>query len=367
MRDKGGKIIIGTGGTGGHIFAGIAIAKELEVRGVEVLFVGSRFGMERSIVQGKYPLRLTWQRALVGRKLKEKLEFPLFLIVSFFQSMYILLKERPSGVIGTGGFGSFSIIFISALFGLPTIITEVDSLPGLTTRILSRFVFEVCLAFESAQNRLPSRPTKVIGFPVREGITKRTKTIEEFGLKAGKPTILVLGGSRGAYKINQVVKEVVKLLPEFQFIWQTGAQTPSLSSPIDKQKVEANVWVSEFIEDMGSAYGNVDLAIARAGALTIGELAIVGVPSILIPYPYAAGEHQLKNAKILEKKGAARVVLEKDLTPQILANEIRKLIEDKELQIKMKTAIKKFSTPNTAKLIAKRMIKLCSDKIFTDV
>lgn len=352
------KIVIATGGTGGHIFTGLAIAEELESKGVQVMVVGSKFGMERKIVKDKYPLKLTWQKPLsrLRRGIKDKLEFPLFLGCSFIQSMYILAKEQPSGVIGTGGFGSFSIVFIGALFGVPTIITEIDSLPGLTTRILARFVFEVWLAFESAKNRLPLHKIKVIGFPVRKEIMRVTKTIADFGLSPNKQTILVFGGSRGAHKINEVVKKTIELLPAYQFIWQTG----SWKTEDRRQEIEyRNVWRTEFIEDMGSVYGNAALVVARAGALTIGELATVGLPAILIPYPYATGGHQLVNAKTLEKKGAVKVILEKELTPKLLANEIDKIIKDKGVQTKMKKAIKKFSNPDAANLIAKRIMSLC--------
>jgi UDP-N-acetylglucosamine--N-acetylmuramyl-(pentapeptide) pyrophosphoryl-undecaprenol N-acetylglucosamine transferase len=142
------KVIIATGGTGGHIFPGLAIADELEKRNVQVTIVGSKFGMERKIINQRYPLKLTWQKPLLGRNAREKLMFPLFLKVSLLQSIYILMREHPNGVLGTGGFGSFSIVFAATLLGIPTIITEIDSSPGLTTRILSRFVFEVWLAFD---------------------------------------------------------------------------------------------------------------------------------------------------------------------------------------------------------------------------
>ncbi|MBI4722006.1 MAG: undecaprenyldiphospho-muramoylpentapeptide beta-N-acetylglucosaminyltransferase [Candidatus Stahlbacteria bacterium] len=388
------KIIISTGGTGGHIFPGLAIAEELEAQGVEVIIVGSKFGMESRILRDKlqtagkdrYTLKLTCQKALLGKSRNEKLKFPVFLCLSFFQSILLLLKERPDGVIGTGGFGSFSIVFMAALAGLPTIITEVDSIPGLTTKILSRFVHEVWIAFEDAKADLPALKVKVSGFPVRKGIRKANKSIRDFGLESQKPTILVFGGSRGARRINEVVKEAISYMPEYRFIWQTGetgdggqnsksqipnpkgenpkgenpkSQIPNPNRILNTDNRTPNVWRAGFIEDMGSAYGNADIVVARAGALTIGELAAVGLPAILIPYPYAAGGHQLVNARILEKKGAAVVILEKDLTPSVLAERIKGLIEDKKLRYKMGLAIKEFSHLEAANLIANRMITLC--------
>jgi UDP-N-acetylglucosamine--N-acetylmuramyl-(pentapeptide) pyrophosphoryl-undecaprenol N-acetylglucosamine transferase len=347
------KIIIATGGTGGHIFTGLAIASELEIYGAEIVIVGSKFGMEQKIIKNKYPIRFTYQKPLIGRDIKDKLLFPIFLKLSLLQSLYLLIKEHPNAVIGTGGFGSFSVVFVASLLGIPTLITEIDSLPGLTTRILSYFVFEIWLAFENAKYKLPNKKMKIAGFPVRKEITQVNKSLQDFGLKENKPTIFVFGGSRGATRINEVIKETISLVPEYQFIWQTGESMEPISTP--------NLWRTKFIDDMGSVYGNVDLIISRAGALTIGELIEVGVPSILIPYPYSAGGHQVLNARILEKKGAVKVILEKDLTPKLLATEIKKIINNKELQKKMKLTIKKFSPTNAAKKIAKRIIKICSD------
>ncbi len=347
------KIIIATGGTGGHIFTGLAIAEELDNLGAKVLIVGSKSGMTSDIIKNQYPLKLTWQRALLGKSPKDKLKFPLFLSISLFQSLRIIMKENPDGVIGTGGFGSFSLVFIAALCGIPTIITEIDSVPGLTTKILSKFAYETWLAFPSAKRKLSGRNLISAGFPIRKEITKVTKTIKDFGLNEKKPTIFIFGGSRGARHINEVFKETLHLLPDFQFIWQTGDWQESIN--------EDNVYITKFIDDIGNAYANAQLVISRAGALTIAELMTVEIPAILIPYPYATGNHQLLNAKTLEKMGAARVLLDKDLTSSLLAKEIRRIIEDEKLMTKMKTAMKKFSNSKTAKLIAEKMLKYKND------
>jgi UDP-N-acetylglucosamine--N-acetylmuramyl-(pentapeptide) pyrophosphoryl-undecaprenol N-acetylglucosamine transferase len=186
---------------------------------------------------------------------------------------------------------------------------------------------------------------------VRKEITKKTRTLRDFGLSDEKPTIFAFGGSRGARKINETLKITAQLLPEFQFIWQTGESMEPLDYP--------NVWMSKFVDDMGSAYGNAELVISRAGALTIGELAAVGLPSILIPYPHATGRHQEMNARMLEKDGATIMIMERDLTPSVLAEQIKKIIGDKKLQMTMKSAIRSFGTKDTAGLIAERMIEIC--------
>jgi len=349
------KIIIATGGTGGHIFTGLAIAEQLDNLGVKVLIIGSSSGMARDIIKNQYPLRLTSQRPLLGKSPKEKLEFPFFLGISLLQAIYILIRENPSGVIGTGGFGSFSLVFIAAFLHIPTIITEIDSIPGLTTKILSRFAHEVWIAFPNAKHKLAGKNIMLSGFPVRKKITKVTKTIKDFGLKDNIPTIFIFGGSRGAHRINECFKKTIDLLPDFQFIWQTGENVGATHElPIP------NVYITKFIDDIENAYGNADLVISRAGALTIAELITVKVPAILIPFPYATGGHQLLNAKILEKMGAARIILDKDLSPSLLAREIRRMIEDKDLLANIRQKMKKFGNPETAKLIANRIVKLCS-------
>ncbi|MCK4307075.1 UDP-N-acetylglucosamine--N-acetylmuramyl-(pentapeptide) pyrophosphoryl-undecaprenol N-acetylglucosamine transferase, partial [candidate division WOR-3 bacterium] len=217
------KIIIATGGTGGHIFTGLAIAEELDNLGGKVLIVASKSALPDAIIQKQYPLELTCQRPLLGKNLKQKLAFPVFLGLSLFQSIYIIMREAPDGVIGTGGFGSFSLVFVAAFLHIPTIITEIDSVPGLTTKILSRFAHEIWLAFPSAKSKLPTKKTMLAGVPVRKKITKPTKTIKDFGLCENKPTIFVFGGSRGARHINEVLEKILdlKILPDFQFIWQT--------------------------------------------------------------------------------------------------------------------------------------------------
>ena len=347
------KILIATGGTGGHIFAGLAIAEEIEHLGASVIIVGSKFGMEKAIVPGSYKLRMISQKPLLGKRFMRKVEFPFFLALSLIESLHIIIREHPNGVIGTGGFGAFSPVFVSSLLGIPTIITEVDSIPGLTTRILSKFVKEAWLSFELAKKKLSGAKVKVAGFPVRKEITVTKKTLKDFGLTPGKPTILVFGGSRGASSINKVFNKTISLLPrDFQFIWQVG------KDKLQSRQVGKNAWITEFIDDMGSAYGNSQLVVSRAGALTIGELTAVGLPSILIPYPYATQNHQLLNARFLERMGAAKIILDKDLNPNILANAIKSVVGNSELRSQMSQAAKRLGTTGVARRIAKRMIEL---------
>ncbi|MFA5031494.1 MAG: undecaprenyldiphospho-muramoylpentapeptide beta-N-acetylglucosaminyltransferase [bacterium] len=343
------KIIVATGGTGGHICTALAIADELIEKNVDVLLVGSQIGLEKKIISGKYRFKSTSQRPLLGKKMKAKLMFPIFLIIALVQAVKILLKEKPDGVIGTGGFGSFNCVFIASLLGIPTIISEIDSIPGLTTKILSIFVYEIWAAFPCAKENLPSKKVHIGGFPVRKEITMCTKNIKDFGLKENKFTVFVFGGSRGAQAINKVMPKTIELLgKDFQFIWQTGNTNNEGKSD--------NVYISNFINDMGSVYGNSDILVSRSGALTIGEIMATNIPAILIPYPYATQQHQMKNAKLLEKRGLARIIPEPKLTPEKLAQEIKKYIAEKHNKINCEQKIEKIS--NAAKLIADRIIEI---------
>ncbi|MDD5530725.1 MAG: undecaprenyldiphospho-muramoylpentapeptide beta-N-acetylglucosaminyltransferase [bacterium] len=355
MKDKKGiKIIVATGGTGGHICTALAIADELIERNVNVLLVGSQIGLEKKIISDKYRFKSTSQRPLLGKKLKAKLMFPIFLVMALVQAIKILVEEKPDGVIGTGGFGSFNCVFMASLLGIPTIISEIDSIPGLTTKVLSNFAYEIWAAFPCAKDHLPSKKVHIGGFPVRKEITMCTKNIKDFGLKENKITVFVFGGSRGAQAINKVMPKTIELLgKEFQFIWQTGTANTEGKSD--------NVYISNFINDMGSVYGNSDILISRSGALTIGEIMATGIPAILIPYPYATQQHQMKNAKLLEKRGFARIIPESKLTPEKLAQEIKTYILEKH----KKTNVQKpEKASNAAKLIANRIIEIAQGNNF---
>lgn len=341
------KVLIATGGTGGHIFTAFAIAEELSSKGVDILLVGSRSGLEKQLMVGTYRLKFTSQRPLLGKGLKAKLIFPFFMILGLIQSLKIISEERPDGVVGTGGFGSFGCVFIASLMGLPTLINELDSVPGLTTKVLSIFAYEISAAFPSVKKDLPGRKVRINGFPVRKEITRCNKSIVDYGLDAAKRTILIFGGSRGARGINKLIPGLAETLKgEVQFIWQTGD-----SKITNEYKGKAGMYVTDFISDMGSAYGNSDLVISRSGALTVGELMATGLPAILIPYPYATKQHQMVNARWLEKQGLTRVISERDITVELLAYEIRE-------QLKASENVKREPAVNGAELIADRMLSI---------
>jgi len=352
------KVTIATGGTGGHIFVGISLGDEFLKNGWDVLFVGSRFGMERELISNSYRTMLTSQIPFLGKGIRAMPRFFVLLFVSFIESMLILLRERPSKVVGTGGYGSFSLVFIAAILGIPTFITEVDTVPGLATKILSRFVQEIYVGSPiSKEWLLTSKNVFVTGIPVRSSIFERNRdrAFKKFGLKLN-PTVLVIGGSRGASSINHAFCEALEYFPKhLQFILQTGRKDFENISMIVNRAYPNRVKVFKFIEDMGSAYTCADLVVSRAGALAIAEIGANGRPSILVPYPYAARNHQLLNAKVLERNGAAKIILDNELNGKVLTEEVLRIIQDDELRNRMKEATKNLSSRNASSFIVKRI------------
>jgi len=352
------KVIIATGGTGGHIFVGISLGDKFRKNGWDVLFVGSRFGMERKLIPKSYRILLTSQIPFLGKGIRAMPWFFTLLFVSFIESILILLRERPNRVVGTGGYGSFSLVFIATIVGIPTFITEVDTVPGLATKILSRFVQEIYLGSPISKRWLPkSRNVFVTGIPVRSSILEkdRDKAFKKFGFKPN-PTVLVIGGSRGASSINRAFCEALEYFPShLQFILQTGEKDFENISMLLKRQYPNRVKVFKFIEDMGCAYACADLVVSRAGALAIAEIEATNKPSILVPYPYAARNHQLLNAKVLERSGAAKLILDNELNGKVLAKEVLRIIENDELRKRMREAAKNLSSLNASSFIVERI------------
>jgi UDP-N-acetylglucosamine--N-acetylmuramyl-(pentapeptide) pyrophosphoryl-undecaprenol N-acetylglucosamine transferase len=354
------KVIIATGGTGGHIFVGISLGDELRKNGWDVVFVGSRFGMERKLIPKSYRVVLTSQVPFLGKGIRAMPRFFALLFVSFIESMLILLREHPNRVVGTGGYGSFSLVFIAKILGIPTFITEVDTVPGLATRVLSRLVQEIYLGSPLSKKWVPkNKKVFVTGIPVRSSILERDRdeSLKKFGLKPN-PTVLVVGGSRGASSISSALCEALEYFPKhLQFILQTGEKDFKNINIWVKKNYSKRVKVFKFIDDMGSAYACADLVVSRAGALAISEIEANSKPAILVPYPYAARDHQLLNAKVLERSGAAKIILDNELDGKVLAEEVLRIVEDNELRKRMQEAAKNLSSRDATSFIVEKISK----------
>ncbi len=329
-KNKKLKVVIAGGGTGGHLFPGIAMAQEFKEMGAKVSFVGTKRGIEKKVVPREgYPLYLINVKGIKGNSRVKKIISLLVLPWAFFRSLWLLLRIRPHLVIGVGGYVSGPFVMTASVFGFKTALLEQNTVPGITNKMLARFVKKIFISFPESKKYFPLKKIVEAGNPVRKKIR------EEINRKTGeKPAqkmknLLIFGGSQGAHAINMVMKEVLPLLAgcNLEIVHQTGQK--------DWQQVEEFYGQSQlkskilpFIDDMASAYGRADLVLCRAGATTIAELTIAGLPAIFIPFPYATDNHQEYNARSLEKEGAARCVTEKELTASKLADLINNLIED---------------------------------------
>ncbi len=356
------KVIIAGGGTGGHIYPGITIARTLlgRIADAEVVFVGTKRGLEVDVVPKEgFELLLI---DVAGFQRKVSLDTLTTFYRAFkgvFQARAILKRFRPDVVVGTGGYVSGPVVLAAWLLGIPTLIHEQNALPGYTTRILSRIANMIAVTYpESAKYFPKNAKVRLTGNPIRRSIleTKRNQGLAAFGLNPRHLTVLIFGGSQGARAINKVM---VKILPEMmrskdtQVIYQTG----KLDYDQVIKELEANcaqalgtsrLVVRDYIYRMDHAMACSDLVVGRAGAISIAEITGRGLPSILIPLPSSAEGHQEKNANALEAAGAALVIHEKDLSPNSLLQAINKIIDDEKLRKEMAAQSRKLGRPGAA-------------------
>jgi UDP-N-acetylglucosamine--N-acetylmuramyl-(pentapeptide) pyrophosphoryl-undecaprenol N-acetylglucosamine transferase len=355
------KVILSGGKTGGHIFPAIAMAEELKKRFPEsqVVFVGTKDGLESKIVP-KYGFKLICIQAkgLRRKASPSNILLPYYVMKSLYQSLRILNEERPNLVVGTGGYVSFPVVFSARLKNIPTLIQEQNSYPGVSTRLLALFVNRVCLSYlNSIKYFLTKGKLTVIGNPIREDIASqdRYEALNKFNLDSSKKTIFIFGGSQGAHAINHAVSESLDSFSnDWQLLWQTGENDFTfVSEKVKEKKIRCAVF--PFIEDMRSAYAASDLVISRAGALTLAEITACGKPSLLIPYPFATADHQRYNAEALQKEGAAEIILQAELTGDLLARKISSLLSDEKRLKGMAEQSKKMGRPDASSLLVDEM------------
>jgi len=311
-------ILVAGGGTGGHLYPALAIADEIKKLQpkAEFLFVGTKGKIEARVVpQRGYTFRTIWISGFHRRLTIDNLLFPLKVLISLVQSFFVIRQFRPHIVVGTGGYVCGPVLFIASIMKIPTVIHESNSYPGITTRMLATRATRIFIAFDDAKRWLKRTDhATLIGTPTREilGAVSQTASREFFRIDQNKKTLLVFGGSLGAASINDAVLETLdSLLNEgVQFIWQTGQRDfERIRGAIGNKSIG---WLGVFIDRMECAYGAADLVVCRAGATTLAELTRVGKPAIIIPYPYAAGDHQTHNARSLAEAGAAVIIANRD-------------------------------------------------------
>lgn len=356
------KFILSGGGTGGHIYPAIAIANELKSRfpDAKFLFVGAQDKMEmQKVPQAGYPIKGLWIAGLQRRLTFDNALFPIKLLSSLLKSRQIIKQFQPDVVIGTGGFASGPLLQMANSAGIPTVIQEQNSFPGITNKLLSRKANAICVAYENLERFFPKEKMVLTGNPVRQDLMtiegKRAEGVAHFNLDPNKKTILVLGGSLGARRVNQLIEKELEFFEtqNVQLLWQCGKLYFE-----EYQKYQSkDVQVMAFIERMDLVYAAADIVISRAGASSVSELCIVGKPVVFIPSPNVAEDHQTKNAKSIADKNGAILIRESELDATFEST-FSDLIGNENKQHELSQNIKSLALPNATKAIVEEIIKL---------
>ncbi|MCP5415774.1 MAG: undecaprenyldiphospho-muramoylpentapeptide beta-N-acetylglucosaminyltransferase [Chromatiaceae bacterium] len=349
----GTSVMVMAGGTGGHVYPALAVANELRARGMEVFWLGNPDGFEARVVPGHgFSMERIDIRGLRGSGVLRWLAAPFKLSIALLQVLFVLLRRRPRLVLGMGGFVSGPGGLMARLMGIPLVIHEQNAVPGMTNRWLARWASRVAEAFPGSFDA--SCGARLTGNPVRREITALQPPEARLSGRSGALHLLVLGGSQGARILNEMVPEALRLLdagsrPQ---VWhQTGGATAEATSRA-YQQAGVDAEVKPFVDDMAAAYDWADLLLCRAGALTISEVAAVGVAAILVPYPYAVDDHQTKNAAYLVDAGAALLLPQSEMTPERLAGVLQSLTGVREKLIAMAVAARRLAMPEATARVA---------------
>lgn len=350
-------VLIMAGGTGGHVFPALAVADELRSRGVPIVWLGTQKGIEARLVrQAGYQIEWLSITGLRGKNTATLLLAPFRLIMACAQALRVLWQRKPGVVLGMGGFTAGPGGLMAWLMRRPLVIHEQNAIAGLTNRILAHLANEVLEAFPETFDRR----TMTVGNPVRKEIRQLPDPQQRLAGHTGALRILVIGGSLGAVRLNEVVPEALgRMAPDArpEVLHQTGAANLEPTREAYRHHgVEARV--EAFIDDMADAYGWADLVICRAGAMTVFELAAAGVGSILVPYPYAVDDHQSANADYLASKGAALVRQQRELSSEWLADTISRLMQQRDTLLNMAVAARQLAKPEAANQVADRCMQL---------
>ncbi len=362
MMNKPFKLIITGGKTGGHLFPGIATAEAIKKLNPvsDILFVGTDAPFEiQTLEKYGFDHQSIYSKPIKGTNVFGKLFSMGIILISLIQSLILLKAFKPDFVLGVGGFSSFAVVVAAWMLGIPSAIQEQNAFPGLTNRKLAGFAKTIFTSFEKTKGWINHPKVKYVGNPVREASAKGSaisltnkEALEE------KMTILVTGGSQGAQSINTAFMDALALMDntdKFNIIHQTGINDESL---IQQKYSDLNIkaTVSAFFHNMPQIQKTADLAVTRAGAGTISELCVHGLPAILVPFPHAADDHQTFNAKALEAEGAALMIKDGDLNGNTLKEAIENLVSDKNKLEQMSKKLKHLARPDAAKAIAAHIL-----------
>jgi UDP-N-acetylglucosamine--N-acetylmuramyl-(pentapeptide) pyrophosphoryl-undecaprenol N-acetylglucosamine transferase len=359
------KVIISGGGSGGHVFPAIAIANEFKKQcpDAEILFVGAKGKIEmEKVPKAGFPIKGLWISGFHRKLTLRNLMFPFKLVSSLFKAFGIIQSFKPDVVIGVGGYASGPTLQVATMKGIPTLIQEQNSFPGITNRLLAKKVNRICVAYEGMNKFFPEEKIRLTGNPVRQDIVELTDKKEEglkhFGLVQNKRTILLFGGSLGARTLNDSMaanKDLLEKNQNVQVLWQAGKLyieefNQSATAQLD------NVKILPFIDRMDLAYAMADVVICRAGALTISELCLVGKPAILIPSPNVAEDHQTMNAKALSTKDAGILVADKNAKKML--EQALHVLDNEQVMNDLKKNIRKLAKANAATNIVSEILQI---------
>jgi len=357
------RMLFAGGGTGGHVFPALAIAQEIRRRrpGAELLFVGTGWGVESKVIpKAGFPLRTIAVMGIPRRVSWKAFLFPFVLLRGAVESFRIVAGFGPDVVVGTGGYVSGPVGLAAHMLGVPLVIQEQNRLPGFTTRILATMSGKVFLTFPESTRYFSRGKVSVTGNPTRSDLGRlhRAEAMGRLGLREDLRTLLILGGSQGSRAINNALLEgldAILGIPGLQILWQSGpADFDRLSRATSGAR--DRVFVRDFIDDMAAALAAADLVVSRSGAMVLAEIAVCGLPSVLIPYPFAAGDHQRKNAESFERCGAAVVIPQEELTGERLSGTIAELLSDRDRLRRMSSAAKSMGRPDAAAVIADQIL-----------
>lgn len=356
------RFIISGGGTGGHVFPAIAIGTALQKQypNAQVLFVGAKGKMEmQKVPAAGFPIKGLWIAGL-QRKFSFKLFlFPFKLMWSLLQAAYIVLSFKPTLVVGTGGYASGPLLRMAGLFGYPYVVQEQNSYAGITNSLLAKKAQKICVAYPGMESFFPADKIVLTGNPIRSDIIQqlpsKNSALSFFNLDRDKKTLLVLGGSQGAKRINEFIAENKAFFEvlQVQIIWQCGG----LYFEQYKDLQDSNCSIHAFIEKMPMAFAAADIILSRSGASSVSELAVVAKPVIYIPSPNVAEDHQTKNAEAISKRGGALMVKESDLESQF-KDVFSELIENSDKQMELSRASKLLSKPHATETIVEEIKKI---------
>ncbi len=348
-----GPILITAGGTGGHVYPGLAVARALQAQDIPVIWLGTLNGLEaRVIPEAGIEMEYLSVNGLRGKGLLKLLAAPVQLVKALFQSFMIMRKVRPSAVLGMGGFVAGPGGLVASLMGKPLVIHEQNAIPGLTNRLLTSFSKKILEGFPGTF--VDRKNTIGIGNPVRKDIAEREDPRQRLGDRWGHVHVLVFGGSLGAQALNEVVPMALGelALDKRPVVRHQAGKNKDEATKNLYEKMEVNAEITPFIEDMAEAYKWADLVICRSGALTVAELAAAGLASVLVPYPSAVDDHQTANAKYLSEQGAAILAPQNKLSKESLSVLLTELCSNRDKLIEMSIRARELAKPQATNEVA---------------